>query len=189
MLIVRNDENNECRRTIEYRQRKLVYKRIYVTGHRASICCPYRKRIGEEIGTRLTFERSRDVTRECSRVSYRLFYCTGGTSTWSRHLVQTHTQLTYPFVPEVHMFRGRSASKPMEEQPTQFSLSIHFRTKLCPRKKRKETFAFDFYAQLKSQSSYYRIYAPFSNYTIQSPSFRFSLMARFNYFVSANSYS
>lgn len=89
-----------------------MYKRIYVTGHRASICCPYRKRIGEEIGTRLTFERSRDVTRECSRVSYHLFYCTGGTSTWSRHLVQTHTQLTYPFVPEVHMFRGRSASKP-----------------------------------------------------------------------------
>lgn len=121
MLIVRNDENNECGRTIEYRQRKLVYKRIYVTGHRASICCPYRKRIGEEIGTRLTFERSRDVTRECSRVSYRLFYCTGGTSTWSRHLVQTHTQLTYPFVPEVHMFRGRSASKP-NNQP-----NFHYR--------------------------------------------------------------
>ena len=98
-----------------------MYKRIYVTGHRASICCPYRKRIGEEIGTRLTFERSRDVTRECSRVSYRLFYCTGGTSTWSRHLVQTHTQLTYPFVPEVHMFRGRSASKP-NNQP-----NFHYR--------------------------------------------------------------
>lgn len=156
-------------------QRKLVSVYIWdVTKHRASICCPYRKRIREEIGTRLTLERSRDVIRECSRTTF-ISPPLLLQHVWSRHLVQMHTQLTYPFRAGSPCVSATFRFKIVRNTPI-FIIDT-FPYKIVKKKKKKKN---SYSTNCTREIAHFPYaYAPFSNYILFES--RSSLLARFNF--------
>lgn len=145
-----------------------------VTKHRASICCPYRKRIREEIGTRLTLERSRDVIRECSRTTFispplllQHVVTASGSNAYAINLsVPCRKSMCFGNVP----LQNRAWNTPI------FIIDT-FPYKIVKKKKKKKN---SYSTNCTREIAHFPYaYAPFSNYILFES--RSSLLARFNF--------